>query len=253
MNTVKEYQKPILVGVVGVVVAIMLYALLVAPQSSKLSSLNTQKTQLAAQQQQLQVKLTSLQKDKQQLPTKCASLQKITLQIPSVLNPGDLAAEQSTFYNQLTALVGSSGTSIPSFAWTGNTAAPGTTPATTPPAAGATPVTSGVVPVPVKMHITGNFAQMSAFIAGLDSFPRLFVIQTFTLAIGPSATGTGSTSPSSASAASAASGSGSTPPLWVGQTPTSGSNGPYGLDLVGSIYYTATPSALDACTKAAAK
>ncbi len=84
MNTVKEYQKPIMVGAIGVVVAIMLYALLVAPQSSKLSSLNTQKTQLAAQQQQLQVKLTSLEKDKQQLPTKCASLQKITLQIPSV-------------------------------------------------------------------------------------------------------------------------------------------------------------------------
>jgi Tfp pilus assembly protein PilO len=242
MNTVKEYQKPIMVGVMGVVVAILLYALLVAPQSSKLSSLNTQKTQLAAQQQQLQTKLTGLEKEKQQLPTKCASLQKITLQIPSVLNPGDLAAEQSTFYNQLTALVGSSGTSIPSFAWTGNSAT-GATPATTPPAAGAAPATSGVVPVPVKMHITGNFAQMSAFIAGLDSFPRLFVIQTFTLAIGPT-TGAAS-SPGAAT--------GNTQPLWVGQTPTAGGNGPYGLDLVGSIYYTATPSALAACTQATAK
>ena len=241
MNTVKEYQKPIMVGVIGVVVAILLYALLVAPQSSKLSSLNTQKTQLAAQQQQLQTKLTSLEKEKQQLPTKCASLQKITVQIPSVLNPGDLAAEQSTFYNQLTALVGSSGTSIPSFAWTGNTAN-GTTPAT-PPTAGATPVTSGVVPVPVKMHITGTFAQMSAFIAGLDSFPRLFVIQTFTLAVGAT----------TGAAGSSGAANGSTQPLWVGQTPTSGSSGPYGLDLAGSIYYTATPSALAACTAATAK
>ncbi|MGH9097332.1 MAG: hypothetical protein ACRDWB_07900, partial [Acidimicrobiales bacterium] len=228
---------------------ILLYALLVAPQSSKLSSLNAQKTQLSTQQLQLQTKLTGLQKDKQQLPTKCASLQKITLQIPSVQNPGDLAAEQSSFYNQLTALVGSSGTAIPSFAWTGNAAGTTTTPTTAPPAAGATPATSGVVPVPVKMHITGNFAQMSSFIAGLDSFPRLFVIQSFTLAIGGSAaTGSGSTG-STASATPAAGAA----PLWVGGTPTAGGNGPYGLDLAGSIYYTATPSALAACTQATAK
>jgi Tfp pilus assembly protein PilO len=241
MNTVREYQKPIMVGVLGFVVAILLYALLISPQSSKLSSLNTQKTQLAAQQQQLQAKLTSLQTEKQQLPTKCTSLQKISVQIPSVLNPGDLAAEQASFYNQLTALVGSSGTGIPSFAWTGNTGASGT-PATTPPAAGASPATSGVVPVPVKMHITGNYAQMTAFIAGLDSFPRLFVIQTFTLSVG-------STAATPAAGASTA----TTPALWVGQSPTAAGSGPYGLDLAGSIYYTATPSALDACTKATAK
>jgi len=250
MNTVKEYQKPIMVGVLGVVVAILLYAMLIAPQTSKLSSLNTQKTQLSAQQQQLQAKLSGLEKAKQQLPTKCADLQKISVQIPSVLNPGDLAAEQSTFYNQLTALVGSSGTSIPSFAWTGNTG--GTTTATTAPStAGGAPAVSGVVPVPVKMHITGNYAQMSAFIAGLDSFPRLFVIQTFTLAIGGAAGSTGSTGSTtpSASATPAA----NAPPLWVGGTPTAAGSGPYGLDLAGSIYYTATPSALAACTKATAK
>jgi Tfp pilus assembly protein PilO len=242
MNTVREYQKPIMVGAIGFVVAILLYALLIAPQSSKLSSLNTQKTTLVVQQQQLQSKLTSLQAEKQTLPTECTSLQKISVQIPSVLNPGDLAAEQSSFYNQLTALVGSSGTSIPTFAWTGNSP----TGATATPATGASPATSGVVPVPVKMHITGNFGQMSAFIAGLDSFPRLFVIQTFTLAIGASAAT--STAPA-ANATPAAGGA----PLWVGQTPTSAGNGPYGLDLAGSIYYTATPSALDACTKATAK
>jgi Tfp pilus assembly protein PilO len=238
MSTVREYQKPLMVGVIGVVVAILLYALLVAPQSKKLSSLNAQKTTLSTQQLQLQTKLTSLEKEKQQLPTKCASLSKITLQIPSVQNPGDLAAEQSSFYNQLTALVGSSGTGIPSFAWTGSSAA----------AAGASAAASGVVPVPVKMHITGNYGQMSAFIAGLDSFPRLFVIQAFTLAVGGAAASTGSTS--SAASATAAAGAA---PLWVGGTPTAAGDGPYGLDLTGSIYYTATPSALAACTKATAK
>jgi len=104
-----------------------------------------------------------------------------------------------------------------------------------------------VVPIPVKMHITGNYAQMSAFIAGLDSFPRLFVIQTFTLAVGAgAATSTGGASTGGSAAAGA-----TAPPLWVGQTPTAPTGGPYGLDVAGSIYYTATPSALAACTQAA--
>jgi hypothetical protein len=36
----------------------------------------------------------------------------------------------------------------------------------------------------------------------------------------------------------------------VGGTATSPSAGPYSLAIVGSIYYTSTPNALDACTKA---
>ena len=249
MNTVREYQKPIMVGVLGFVVAILLYALLISPQSSKLSSLNVQKTQLTAQAQQLQTKLSSLQTEKQQLPTKCTSLQKISVQIPNVLNPGDLAAEQASFYNQLTVLVGSSGTQIPTFAWTGNSpTGASATPATTTPAAGAAPATAGVVPVPVQMHITGNYGQMSAFIAGLDSFPRLFVIQTFTLAVGGAAAS--STASSGSSTATPAAGG---QPLWVGGSPTAAGSGPYGLDLTGSIYYTATPSALAACTAATTK
>ena len=246
MSTVKEYQRPLLVAVVGIVAAILLYALLISPQSSKLSNLNAQKTQLVGQQQQLLSTLTTLQSEKHTLPAKCAVLQKISVQIPSVQNPGDLAAEQSSFYNQLTALVGSSGTSIPSFSWTSNSAS-GTTAATAPPVAGQAPVSSGVVPIPVKMHITGNYAQMSAFIAGLDSFPRLFVVQTFTLTVGAGA----ATSTAGASTGGSAAAGATAPPLWVGQTPTAPTGGPYGLDVAGSIYYTATPSALAACTQAA--
>jgi len=38
----------------------------------------------------------------------------------------------------------------------------------------------------------------------------------------------------------------------VGGTPTSASAGPYNLAITGSIYYTSTPNALAACTKATA-
>ncbi|MHB1711611.1 MAG: hypothetical protein ACYCV7_09435 [Acidimicrobiales bacterium] len=243
MNTVKEYQKPLLVGALGLVVAILLYAILISPQSAKLAALTAQQTQLQTQQTQLRAKLESLRIEKQQLPGKCAALRKISVQIPSVQNPGDLAAEQSSFYNQLTALVGSSGTSIPSFAWTGGSGATATTPAAT--ATSTVKGVSGVVPIPVTMHITGTFGQMSNFVAGLDSFPRLFVIQSFTLSIGSAG------SPSGSGAATAVA-SPSTPALWVGQAPTSGSAGPYSLSLAGSIYYTTTASAAAACGQAGA-
>lgn len=225
-DTVKEYRNPILIGVGALVVALLIYALFISHQTSKLSSLQARETQLQTQQAQLQAQLATLESEKQKLPSKCADLAKISTQIPTVQNAGDLAAEQSSFYNQLTALVGTSGTTIPTFAWGGTAAAAGT----------------GVVPVPVSMTITGNFGQMSAFIGGLDSFPRLFVIQTFTLAHGTSAAG--------GTAASGGFNGASAPPLWVGGVPTAPTAGPYTLSITGSIYYTTVANALAACTRA---
>jgi hypothetical protein len=104
--------------------------------------------------------------------------------------------------------------------------------------------------------VQGNFGQMMAFINGLDTtFPRLFVIQKFVLAYGDKPVGGAGTS-SSSSAASAAVGqvtvTESSPSLWTGGKPTSATAGPYNLSLTGSIYYTSTPNALDACVKATA-
>ena len=104
--------------------------------------------------------------------------------------------------------------------------------------------------MPTTLTVTGDYAKMTAFINGLDSFPRLFVIQTFDLSYGVSTTGT-SGAPSTPSSGSASLGS-SSPALWVGGTPTSPTAGPYSLAITGSIYYTSTPNALAACTKAAA-
>jgi hypothetical protein len=93
------------------------------------------------------------------------------------------------------------------------------------------------------MTIAGNFSQMSAFVGGLDSFPRLFTIQTFTLSIGAVSTSGGTAAASTSVGPS---------PLWVGGITTAPTAGPYLLTIAGSIYYTTTPSALDACTKATA-
>jgi Tfp pilus assembly protein PilO len=236
MNTVQEYRNPLLIAGGALVVAIILYLAVIAPQGSKLSSLHAQETTLQTQQATLQAQLTTLQTEKQKLSANCADLEKITTQIPSVKTASDLAAEQSSFYGQLSSLVISSGTAIPAFAW-GTTSTGGTTGSSS----------TGVVPVPLTMQITGNFQQMTAFVSGLDNFPRLFVIQTFTLSVGGASGTSGS---GSSSTGSSSTGAATTPALWVGGTTTAGGAGPYTLALTGQIYYTSTPNATAACTAA---
>ena len=254
MNTVREYRMPLLIGAGGLVVAVLLWAILVSPQNSKLSSLQAQQTQLQTQQATLQAKLDALKSEKQQLSGRCADLQKIATQIPTVQSPTDIAAEESTFESQFNGLASTSGVNLVQFSGF----APATTAAGTP--AAATPAvgtTGAVTAVPTTLSVTGNYGQMVSFINGLDTFPRLFVIQQFVLAYGTSASASTSTASSSSSSSSSgsssgASGSAGAPALWVGGTPTSPSAGPYSVAITGSIYYTSTPNALDACTKATA-
>jgi len=246
MNTVREYRMPLIFGAGALVAILLLWSILVAPQNSKLSSLREQETQLQTQQAGLQAKLASLQAEGKQLSGSCADLEKITTQIPSVQTPTDVDAEESSFESQFNALAASSGVTLTQFSGFAPASASSTAAA---PAAATTPTsgssTAGVTPVPTTLSVTGNYGQITAFINGLDSFPRLFVIQHFDLAFGTSA----ATAPSGSTGSAAASGG---TPLWVGGTKTAASAGPYSLAITGSIYYTSTPNALEACTKATA-
>jgi Tfp pilus assembly protein PilO len=246
-ETVKEYRMPLMIGVGALVVALIIWAVLVSPQNSKLSSLQTQETQLQTQATGLQIKLASLKTEQQKLSGSCADLQKITTQIPSVQSPTDVDAEESSFESQFNALTTSSGVHLTQFSGF----APATTAATpTTSASGTATTPAGVTAVPTTLAVTGTFGEMSSFINGLDSFPRLFVIQDFVLAFGSSAA-TPSSASSSSSSASASVSTGGTP-LWTGGVSTPSGTSPYSLAITGSIYYTSTPSALDACTKATA-
>ncbi len=241
MNIVREYRMPLIIGAGALVAVLLLWTILVAPQNSNLSSLKTQETQLQGQQVALQAKLASLQAEGQRLSSSCADLQKITTQIPSVQTPTDVDAEESSFESQFNALAGSSGVTLTQFSGfapatgTATSAAPATSAAGAPTAGG----TAGVTAVPTTLAVTGTYGQITAFVNGMDKFPRLFVIQHFGLQYGTSASSSGSAS------------AGGTP-LWVGGTPTAASAGPYSLAITGSIYYTSTPNALDACSKATA-
>lgn len=258
MNTVREYRIPLMIGAGALIVALLLWAVLISPQASKLSSLQNQETQLQGQQTQLQVKLASLRTEKQNLTKSCADLEKISTQIPSVQTPTDIDAEESSFESQFNGLAASSGVTLdqfsgfaPASATSGTTAPTSGSSSASGSVSGSAQSQAGVVAVPTTLTVTGNFAQMTSFVNGLDSFPRLFVIQTFNLTYGQASTSTSGSGTSSGSSSGSGNPSLSSPPLWTGGTASSSSAGPYSLAIDGSIYYTTAPSALTACTEAA--
>jgi len=257
MNTVREYRTPLLIAGGALVIAIILWVALISPQNSKLASLQDQSVQLQSQEAGLQARLTALQSEGQKLSSNCADLQKISTQIPSVQSPTDIDAEESSFESQFNDLAASSGVTLALFSGftPANTTGTGAAPSSA--AGGASTSAAGVTAVPTTLTVQGSYGQMTAFINGLDSFPRLFVIQKFILGYGP-ATPSSSGATSGATGAQGAAGASATganvtgPPLWVGGQPTAASAGPYNLQITGSIYYTSTPNALSACSKATA-
>ena len=261
MNSLREYRTPLLTVGGAFVVAIVLWLALISPQNTKLSSLQAQSTSLQAQEASLQARLTALQSEGQKLSSNCADLAKISSQIPSVQSPTDIDAEESSFESQFNALAASSGVTLAQFsgfspataaatAVTAGSAASATAAAT----AGTATTPADVTAVPTTLTVQGNFGQVMAFVNGLDSFPRLFVIQNFVLGFGSAAVHSGSSSAATASTSSSSSSATATggTPLWVGGTPTPATAGPYNVQITGSIYYTSTPNALAACTKATA-
>jgi Tfp pilus assembly protein PilO len=233
VNIVREYQRPLLFAGGALLIALLLWVVVISPESSKLSGLQAQETQLQSQQEALQAKLTALESEGHRLASNCADLQKIAAQIPSVQSPADISAQESSFESQFNALASASGVSLVQFS---GFAPPGTAPTS---GAGASPA-AGVTAVPTTLTVTGNWGQITSFINGLDGFPRLFVIQQFVMSFGTSAS-TGTATPS-----------GDAPALWIGKTTNPPGAGPYSLAITGSIFYTSAPNALDACAKAEA-
>ena len=249
MNSIREYRMPLLIAGGALVVAILLWVVLISPQNAKVASLKVETEQLQVQESTLQARLTALQSEGQKLSSNCTDLEKITTEIPSVQSPTDLDAEESSFEVQFNDLAASSGVSLAQFSGFAPSAASAARPTAGVAATAGVPATAGVTAVPTTLTVQGNYGQITAFVNGLDGFPRLFVIQKFVLAFGAASTSAsgGAVSSSATGAASA-----TQPPLWIGGQQTSPSNGPYNLQITGSIYYTSEPNALATCSKAKA-
>ncbi len=202
MEKITRYRIPILTGVGALVFAIIVFAAWISPEGAKVSSLHAQQTQLESQQSHLQTELTTLKAAKAHLVSNCQALSKDLDEIPGT-------PSVDSFFSQVTALAVASGDP--------NTPSISVTQAAT--AAG------GANPVAVTFTLEGTYGQMSAFLKGLDTFPRLFTVTAITINGGAVATGGAAVNPA-----------------------TSG----YTLDLTGNIYYSAGQQNVCAATTTAA-
>ncbi|HLX87955.1 MAG TPA: type 4a pilus biogenesis protein PilO [Acidimicrobiales bacterium] len=189
METVNRFRTPILTGAGLLVFAIIVFAALISPQSTKLSKLHAQETQLQTQQASLVSQLAILRRDKAHMAANCAALATALDQVPGT-------PSVDSFLQQVTNLAVASGD--PNTPTIAVTQAPGGK------------ATGGVTPVQVTMTLQGTYGQMSAFLKGLDGFPRLFTVTSVNVTGGAIAAGGGAINPST---------------------------GGYDLTLTGAVYY----------------
>lgn len=167
MEQVKRFRVPGLIGAGTLVLAVIVYVAWISPEGSHLQGLRSRQTQLQAQETSLQVRIATLKKEKSQLGNDC---QELTTDLTEI--PGTPSVD--SFLQQMTALAVSAGDP--------NTPTISVTQASTGGKAGVTPVT-------VSMTMDGDYGQMTAFLQGLDTFPRLFTVTSISVTGGPVATG----------------------------------------------------------------
>lgn len=189
MESLMRFRLPLLIGAGALVFVAVVYVVLVSPQGHKLSSLHAKETQLQAQQSALQAQLVTLRHDKANFAANCSKLGTELTEIPT-------APDVSQFLQQVTNLA----------VVTGNANTPTISVLQATGSAGAV----GATPVQVSMTLMGTYGQMTAFIKGLDSFPRLFTVNQLSVTGGAIAAAGGAIGPA-----------------------TSG----YSLNLTGAIYY----------------
>lgn len=199
MDQFTRYRIPILTGVGAIVLALIVFVAWISPEGSKLSALHAQQAQLESQQLHLQTELTTLRAAKAHLVSNCQALSKDLGEIPGT-------PSVDSFFSQVTALAVASGDpNTPSISVT----------------QAAAEAKGGANPVAVTFTLEGTYGQMSSFLKGLDTFPRLFTVTAITINGGAVATGGAAINPA-----------------------TTG----YTLNLTGNIYYSSGQQ--DVCTAA---
>ena len=200
MEHFNRYRIPIFTGIGTLVVAIIVYAAWISPESNKLSGLRAQQTSLQSQESHLQSELAVLRGERAHQASNCQQLTKDLGMIPGT-------PSVDSFFHEVSSLAVASGDP--------NTPSISVTQAT----AGVAP--SGVKPIAVTLTLAGTYGQMTAFLQGLDSFPRLFTITTISVAGGPIA---------------------------IGGSQVPAGTGGYNLQMTGNVYYSAGQT--DVCSGA---
>lgn len=167
MEQLKRFRIPVITGVATLVLAIIVYAAWISPEGSHLAKLHAMQTQLQTQQSQLQIRIATLRKEKSQLGANCAQLTTDLTEIPGT-------PSVDSFLQQITALAVASGD-------------PDTPAISVNQAIGG--AKAGVTSVQVELTLQGTYGQMTQFLNGLDSFPRLFTVTSITVTGGDLVTG----------------------------------------------------------------
>ena len=190
MDQIRRYRNPILIGAGTLVGVLVLFLAFISPEGTSLSSLRARQQQLVSQQTSLETQIATLKREKAHMAVDCDTLTTDIAEIPG-------APDVDAFLRQITALAVSSGDpNTPSISVTQSTSAAG--------------ASEGVTAVAVSFTLNGSYGQMTAFINGLTSFPRLFTVSNISITGGPAA---------------------------AGGAPVDPNAGPYTLTLGGDIYY----------------
>jgi Tfp pilus assembly protein PilO len=195
MGSLGRWRAVAVVAAVVVVLLIVDWLAWLSPESHKLSTLSSEKQSLEARQSSLASQIESLKVERGQLPRNCAKLVKDVTAIPGT-------PSIDAFYAQLSQLATSSGVSTPSI--TNQVEKPG--------------APGQLSAVTFTLTVKGNYGQMSAFLHGLDTFPRLLTVAQLQVNGGGAPAGGGPP---------VVSGGGSIPPSTPGYT----------LTMTGTIYY----------------
>lgn len=175
MEQIKRFRVPLIGVLAALVVVAIAWGAWISPQGAKAASLAQQKTQALTEEDSLQTQLATLKEEQRDVNANCATLARDLTMIPTT-------PEASQFLTQVTQLAQSSGDpNTPNYSiGSATTKAPG-----------------GVSAVDVTLSLTGTFGQMSKFLQGLSSFPRLFTISSISMTGGPVIAGGGLASSSS--------------------------------------------------------
>jgi Tfp pilus assembly protein PilO len=181
--------------VIGAVAALVVLAagwlLVVKPQKSKVSDINTQTAQQNSTNALLLTQISSLQSEQKELPQQQLALQKFSTEVPDT-------AGEPTLIRQLTTAAQRSDVELVSIA--PGTAAELTSSAaatsTTSTLGAAAPSAATLYDLPVSLSIIGSYANVESFFNAVEHLARATLITSFTICPEVSAgVGTGCTGP----------------------------------------------------------
>jgi Tfp pilus assembly protein PilO len=183
----KTRQWTVLTAVVVLVIFAAGWLLLVKPQRSHASTLNSQAVTAQQANAQLESQIAALKAEQKNLPEQQRILQKFTTQVP-----GD--PSEPTLIRQLSAAANGSGIDLNSLT-PGSPAAVSASTASTLPS---TTTTGGLSELPLTINITGTFPNIESFFQSIERLPRATLVTGWTLGSGQASTSSTSTTSTTA-------------------------------------------------------